>query len=115
MCANSGDDKFCAVCRKCFVLHIAGAFTVNGVGGIRAKLFDVHLVYPTAYFFIWRKQYPDGSVFDLRVTDQLVASIHNFGITSLIISAEQRCSARSNDIIAHLIAKIRMFGQLNDL
>ena len=87
MGADALDRDGGAVGRERLVLDIPGGFAVDGVGEIGAELFQVGLVDAAADLFIGREQDLDGAVPDLRIADQEMRGIHDFGEAGLVIGA----------------------------
>jgi hypothetical protein len=54
--AYAVDGQFGTICRKSFVLHIAGAFAIHGITGKGTYLFYIGFIHTTANLFIGRKQ-----------------------------------------------------------
>ena len=98
-----------------FVLDIPGGFPVDGVGKISTELLQVDLVDAAADLFVRREQDLDGAMLDLRIVDQEMRRIHDFGKPGLVVGAEQRGAIRRDDVVADLIGKRRMIRDADDL
>ena len=110
MGADAFDGDGGGVGGKGLVLDIPGGFAVDGVGEIGAELFQVGLVDAAADLFIRREQDLDRAVPELRVVDQEMRGIHDFGEPGLVVGAEQRGAVRGDDVVADLIGERGMIG-----
>ena len=85
MGADPFDGEGGGVGREGLVLDVPRGFAIDGVGEIGAELFQVDLVDAAADFFVGREQDLDGAVLDLRILQQEMHCIHNFGETGLVV------------------------------
>ena len=85
MGADPFDGEGGGVGREGLVLDIPRGFAIDGVGEIGAELFQVDLVDAAADFFVGREQDLDGAVLDLRILQQEMHCIHDFGETGLVV------------------------------
>ena len=96
-----------AIGGESLVLDIARGFAVDGVGEVGAELFQVGLVDTAADLFVGREQDLDGAVLDLRVVDQELRGIHDFGKAGLVVGAEQGGAVGRDDVVADLVGQCR--------
>ena len=100
---------------ECFVLDIAGGFTIDGIGKIRTEFLQIDLVDAAADFLVGREQDLDCAMLELRIVDQESRRIHDFGKPGLVVGAEQRGAVGGDDVVADLVGKGWMFGGADDL
>jgi hypothetical protein len=86
MGADAFDREGGGVGREGLVLDIPRGFAVDGVGeNRRQSLFQVDLVDAATDFLVGREQDLDGAVLDLRVVQQEMHRIHDFGDAGLVV------------------------------
>ena len=115
MGADAFDGDGGAVGREGLVLDIPRGFAVDRIGKVGAELFQVGLVDAAADLFIGREQDLDGAVLDLRIADQELRGIHDFGEAGLVVGAEQGGAIGGDDVVADLIGQRGMFRGADDL
>ena len=115
MGADAFDRDRGAIGGEGFVLDIPGGFAVDGIGEIGAELFQVGLVDAAADLFIGREQDLDGAVLDVRIVDQEMRRIHDFGEAGLVVGAEQRGAVGGDDVVADLVGERGIVGDADDL
>ena len=108
MGADAFDDDRGAIGRKRLVLDMAGGFTIHRVGEIRTELLQVGLVDTAADLLVGREQDLDSAVPDLRIGEQDLRGVHDFGDTGLVVRAEQRGAIRGDDVVADLVGQRRI-------
>ncbi len=92
-----------------------GGFAVDGVGEVCAELFQVGLVDAASDFLVRREQDFDGAVLDLRVLQQELRRIHDFGEAGLVVGAEQGGAIGRDDVVADLVGQRRIVRRADHL
>ncbi len=85
MGADAFDGDGGAIGRKGLVLDISCGLAVDRIGKVGAELFQVGLVDAAADLFVRREQDFDRAVLDLRILNQEMRGIHDFGKAGLVV------------------------------
>ena len=94
---------------------LPGGFAVDRVGKVGAELVQIGLVDAAADLFVGREQDLDRAVLDVRMADQEMRGIDDFGKAGLVVGAEQGGAVGGDDVVADLIGERGMLGGADDL
>jgi hypothetical protein len=84
------------------VLELAGLRAVQGVGAERPEPIEVEQCGPLADLLVGREGDPEHRPRQLRVRGQVRHCGHDLRHAGLVVGAEQRVTARGDDVVAHL-------------